>query len=118
MPSLPSPTAARRSGAAGALLAAAALALSGCGTGIAATTNAAYQPGEGAIATVGDVAVRNLVLVADGKGSGRAHRLDRDAPARHRRRRRTTNPPGDLFEAAEGEGGARRLRRAPCCSRP
>jgi hypothetical protein len=103
MPSLPSPTAARRSGAAGALLAAAALALSGCGAGAAATTNAVYQPGEGAIATVGDVAVRNLVLVADGKGSGVLIGsivmlpLGTDADP-------DENPPGDLFVAAEGEG--------------
>jgi hypothetical protein len=103
MPSLPSPTVARRSGAAGALLAATALALSGCGAGASATTNATYQPGEGAIATVGDVAVRNLVLVADGEGSGVLIGalvmlpLGTDAPP-------DANPPGDVFEAAEGEG--------------
>jgi hypothetical protein len=103
MPSLPSPTVARRSGAASALLAAAALALSGCGTGANATTNAAYQPGEGAIATVGDVAVRNLVLVADGKGSGvllgSIVMLPLGTNAAP-----DENPPGDVFQAAEGEG--------------
>jgi hypothetical protein len=103
MPSLHLPTSARRRAAAGALIAVAALALSGCGTGIDATTNAAYQPGEGAIATVGDVAVRNLVLVADGKGSGVLIGslvmlpLGTDAPP-------DDNPSGDVFEAAEGEG--------------
>jgi hypothetical protein len=103
MPSLPLPTSARRSGAAGALITAAALALSGCGAGVAATTAATYQPGEGAIATVGDVAVRNLVLVADGKGSGVLIGslvmlpLGTDAPP-------DEDPSGDLFVAAEGEG--------------
>jgi len=103
MPSLPPPTAVRRGGAATALLAAAAIALSGCGAGASAQTNASYQPGEGAIATVGDVAVRNLVLVADGKGSGVLLGslvmlpLGTDAPP-------DEDPPGDVFVAAEAEG--------------
>jgi hypothetical protein len=97
--------AARRVGALGALLAAAALTVSGCGAGADATTNEVYQPGEGAIATVGDVAVRNLVLVADGEGSGVLIGslvmlpLGTDAPP-------DADPPGDEFEAAEGEGAA------------